>query len=81
MKAAIEQDELTPLAELAAIVAEWASREPEIARVFLFASRVRGRTKDCGPVRPGFGPESSDLDVAIELVPDNRQQLLGGSSA
>lgn len=42
----------------------WAAAKPEIARLHVFGSRVRGINKDGGPVRP-----DSDLDIGIELAP------------
>lgn len=41
----------------------WAAKQPEIGRLYVFGSRVRGIDKDGGPVRP-----DSDLDIAIELT-------------
>jgi predicted nucleotidyltransferase len=41
----------------------WAAGQPDIARVYLFGSRIRGCCKDGGPVR-----DDSDLDVAVELT-------------
>ena len=51
--------------EIQKVLSEWAINKPEIKRVYLFGSRVRGDFT-----------ESSDLDVAIEL-----DALPGDSSA
>ena len=71
-----EKDTLIPLDDLIVIVARWAKEQPEIARVLLFGSRVRGRTKDGEALRPGYGPGCSDLDVAVELIDDPSRQAL-----
>src|ERR1051325_2370358 len=44
-------------------IRSWAREQPDVARVYVFGSRVRGINKDGGPVLP-----TSDLDIAIELV-------------
>jgi len=44
------------------VVAEWAKQEPLVLEVYLFGSRVRGKSKDGDPVRP-----NSDLDIAIRM--------------
>lgn len=46
------------------VIATWAARQPAIARVALYGSRITGRSHSTGrPCQPG-----SDLDVAIEVV-------------
>ena len=60
------------LDELAAMVSDWASAELDIARVWLYGSRVRGCGRDGDPIAP-----DSDLDVAVELVPDPNEEGLG----
>lgn len=47
------------LSQIGAAVAKWARSKPIVMRVYLFGSRVRGDH------RP-----DSDLDIAVELVPD-----------
>lgn len=48
-----------------ATLRDWAACQPAIWRVYLFGSRIRGMTKEGGPVRP-----DSDLDMAVELMPE-----------
>jgi len=48
------------LADITEQIAKWAKEEPLIANIYLFGSRIRGDFK-----------EYSDLDVAIELDPNN----------
>ncbi len=43
------------------ILVAWAASEPLIQRVFIYGSRVRGRSMTGGPIRP-----DSDLDIAVE---------------
>jgi predicted nucleotidyltransferase len=43
----------------------WAAAQPEILRLYIFGSRVRGIGKNGAPPRP-----DSDLDIAIELSSD-----------
>jgi hypothetical protein len=47
------------------IVADWAGKHPRIWRVHLYGSRLRGHRRDGGPIFP-----HSDLDLAVELFPD-----------
>lgn len=44
------------------LVREWAAKKPEISRVWLFGSRIRGKSYSGGPIRP-----DSDWDVAVEF--------------
>jgi predicted nucleotidyltransferase len=43
-------------------IAQWAQHEPLVLEIWAFGSRVRGQTKEGGPIRP-----DSDLDIAIRL--------------
>jgi predicted nucleotidyltransferase len=43
-------------------IARWAQHEPLVLEIWTFGSRVRGQTKEGGPIRP-----DSDLDMAIRL--------------
>ncbi len=43
-------------------IQKWAATKPEIAKVYLFGSRLRGKTHDGQAIRV-----DSDLDVAVQL--------------
>jgi predicted nucleotidyltransferase len=50
----------------------WAQRNPEVHEVWLYGSRVTGRSRKGGPCRP-----DSDLDVALVISGDDEHQRLG----
>jgi predicted nucleotidyltransferase len=53
---------MTTMARARIVIWRWAARHPEIVRVYLFGSRIRGRSKLGASVA-----KHSDLDVAVEF--------------